>query len=106
MIWSVILRSKAGSKIVTTHIPLFLDAVETKTKILGSLASRWAKPPVKPTSQFARLPVFSRKRGQRGGTEQPRRKSLRLAGSDPTVIIPSIELGDVMEDGEGTSENE
>jgi hypothetical protein len=50
--------------------------------------------------------VFSRKRGQRGGTGQPRRKSLRLAGRGPTVIIPSIEFGDVVEVGEGTSENE
>jgi hypothetical protein len=49
MIWSVILRPKAGPKIVTTHTPLFLDAVENKIKILGSLVSRWAKPSVKPT---------------------------------------------------------
>ena len=91
MIWSVILKTKTGHEIVTTHSPLSLKAEENKTRILGSLASRWAKGPVKPTSRFGRKPVFSKKRTIDEETGQERRKSSRIAARDPDFPIPSIE---------------
>jgi hypothetical protein len=77
MIWSTILKTTTGKNITQTHSPLFFDAVETRSKILGSLASRWAKGPIKPTSEFGRQPVISRKRARRKEPEPPSRKSTR-----------------------------
>jgi hypothetical protein len=58
MVWSVILKLETGENRISTHPTISLDAEESKTKILGSLASRWAKGPVKPTSKFPQEPIF------------------------------------------------
>ncbi len=80
MNWSVTLKTETGKKVVTPHPTLTLDAVETKSKILGSLASRWTKGPVRPTSDFPRPPMFSKKRTRQEEKQvQPSRKSTRLA---------------------------
>jgi hypothetical protein len=92
MVWSVILKLKTGRNIISTHSPISLDAEECNTKILGSLASRWAKGPVIPTSIFTREPIFSRKRPRTTvDAGNPTRKSSRLAARSSDVALPSIE---------------
>ena len=76
MIWSVTLKLKNGQQHVTIHKPLFLDAMETSSKILGSLADRVR--PVKPRSDLSPKPVTPRKRGRSANAEMSRRKSSRL----------------------------
>lgn len=78
MIWSVTLKLKNGQQHVTIHKPRFLDATETSSKILGSLAERVQ--PVKPISELGPKPVTPRKRGRGGKAELSRRKSSRLGG--------------------------
>jgi hypothetical protein len=94
MVWSVILKLETGENRISTHPTISLDAEESKTKILGSLASRWAKGPVKPTSKFPQEPIFSRKRPRTtADAGNPTRKSSRLAARSSDVAIPSIERG-------------
>jgi hypothetical protein len=100
MIWRVILRPDKRPKIPLETTTLRLDAVESKNKILGSLASRWVKGPVKPTSQFPSPPMFSRKRALEDG--QGSRKSTRIAVRRSDVPIPSIESR-ITEETEDTS---
>ena len=77
MIWSVTLKLKNGQQPVTIYEPVFLDAMETSSKILGSLADRVR--PVKPRSDLSPKPVTPKKRGRYGNAEKSRRKSSRLA---------------------------
>jgi hypothetical protein len=78
MIWSVTLKLKNGHQHVTIYKPRFLDAMETSSKILGSLADRVR--PVKPRSDLSPKPVTPRKRGSGGNAGSSRRKSSRVAG--------------------------
>ncbi len=78
MIWSVTLKLKNGQRPVTRHEPMFLDAVETSSKILGSLADRVR--PVKPRSNLSPRPLTPRKRGRGRNVEASQRKSPRLTG--------------------------
>ncbi len=104
MIWTVILKPEFGEQVVTTHSPIFLDTVESNTRILGSLASRWAKGPVRPISQFAGQPLFSRKRRQ--GFDHPVRKSTRLSARHPDVSVLSIEVDRIAANSEESDENQ
>jgi hypothetical protein len=76
MIWSVMLKLKNGQRPVKTHAPLFLDAMETSSNILGSLADRVR--PVKPRSNLSPRPLTPRKRGRGGNADMSQRKSSRL----------------------------
>jgi hypothetical protein len=78
MIWSVTLKLANGQQHVTIHKPRFLDAMETSSKILGSLADRVR--PVKPRSDLPPKPVTPRKREGGGNAGISRRKSSRLSG--------------------------
>lgn len=77
MIWSVMLKLKDGQRPVTTHKPVFSDAMETSSKILGSLADRVR--PFKPRSNLSPRPLTPRKRGRGGSAvDRSQRKSSRL----------------------------
>jgi hypothetical protein len=100
MIWSVMLKLKNGQRPVTKHEPLFLDAVETSSKILGSLADRVR--PIQPRSNLSPRPLTPRKRGRGGRVDKSKRKSSRLArqhsprevGSDTEYQPESAEAGE------------
>jgi hypothetical protein len=106
MIWSVTLKLKNGQRPVKKHEPLFLDAIETGSKILGSLADRVR--PVKPRSNLSPRPLTPRKRGSGENADTSQRKSLRLTRHhSPREVESDTEYRpDLVEGGESDVESQ
>lgn len=104
MIWSVMLKLKNGQRPVTKHEPLFLDAMETSSKILGSLADRVR--PVEPRSNLSPRPLTPKKRGRGENACTSQRKSSRLTQhQSPREVESDTECRPDLADGDESDAN-